>query len=295
VLMDVHMPVLDGLNATRRIRDDAAIPADVDLVVWLVHLLDDEKRIERYRARGGRALIVGWFWDNHHHLFENYAAARQCDFVVAGHAFAGSYLANRNAVALPPVPLCVTQWTATEARDFWAQSRVLERSDELYGGFVWYAFAEKRNRLLEALIGAGERQVYLLYESDLSRYFARSREERFREWAGYKVSLCLPLHDDLSQRMFDALLTGQIPLVPASLPDLPQVLTAAKRAALPIVTFDEMTVDSVRKAARSAVRLFDRSGPAGAERRHRYAVEHATLPARIETLLKNLREWSVRR
>ncbi|HZP11101.1 MAG TPA: glycosyltransferase [Nevskiaceae bacterium] len=275
--------------------DDAAIPADTDIVIWLVHLLDDEARLERFRKRVPNAIVVGWFWDNHHHLFENHAAARRVDFIVPGHAFAAGYLANREAVMVDSVPLCVTQWSASEAQAAWAEAGDQSRSDDLYGGFVWYAFAEKRNRLVEQLVAAGEKHVYLMDESDLSRYFARSRPERFREWASFKTSLCLPLYEDISQRFFDALLAGQIPIVPEAVPDLSSIVSKAQRASLPIVTFDAMTVDSVRKAHRRAIALFDKLGAKGAQRRHRYALEHAMLAPRIGEMLSMLGNWARRR
>ena len=103
-----------------------------------------------------------------------------------------------------PVPLCVSQWTDDEGARFFRNHALKNRSDSLYGGFIRYEFAEKRNRLIETLIADGSDGIYFLEEDKLTPYFGMSPEDRFADWASRKVSLCLPLDGDLSMRFFDA-------------------------------------------------------------------------------------------
>ncbi len=259
-----------------------------DIMIKLIHLLEDVDRIERVREVGYEGPIAGWFWDNHHQLFQNYDVAEALDLVIPGHGFAGRYLRNRHAIHLPPVPLGVTQWSAREAARYFLRHQDRPRHDDLYGGFVRYVFAPERNRLVEALMRNGHARIGFLEDNSLEDYFSWSPEERFKDWLGYKVSLCLPLARDLSQRLFDALLTGQVPIVPANVPDLDQVIDPALQARLPILKFDEYSVEAVSAAHSEAIVAFDRGGAEAAMARHRYVTEHHMFSGRIRSILRLL-------
>lgn len=259
--------------------------ADRDLVLWLVHLQNDTAAIAKLRQSGFGGPIVGWFWDNHHHMFVNYSVAEALDVAVPGHAFAAGYLANRRSVLAAPVPLCVTQWSAREAERCFATGMGKPRHDALYGGFVRYGFAKRRNEFVERLQEAGFDRLSFLEEATLQSYFGRSGEDRFADWMGHKVSLCLPLARDLSQRLFDALVTGQVPIVSSDIDDLDAVIPPAMQEALPIIRFDRYEVADVREAHARALAAYDAGGEAAALERHRYALDHHTFEVRISQIL----------
>jgi hypothetical protein len=260
------------------------------LVIALMHLHKEQPALEKLRQGGHDGPIAGWCWDNHQYVFENYTAVENLDVCIPGHAFAGNYLRSRRYFTIAPLPLCVTQWTAREARDFFKRHAHGGRSNDLYGGFVRYASAQKRNRLIEQLIADGKEGVYFLEEDALGRYFGLPLEERFQQWASHKVSLCLPLAGDLSQRLFDALLTGQIPLVPSDVHDLDQVIPPELQAELPIVRFSDYTAAAVEAVQAMALHLFDRDGKAGEIRRHRFALENHMFVLRIQRIISDLRQ-----
>lgn len=284
--------------AENRVRVDlvdsaAHAPPHIDLLIKLVHLQSDVEEIAAFRAVHPSVPVVGWFWDNHHHLFANYDVAEVLDVAIPGHAFAAAYLRNRHSVQLPGVPLCITQWSQREAERFYRRlGNRMPRTDVMYGGFVRYPFAEKRNALIERLLAAGEHGVYFLEENHLQRYFGKEQRERFGEWAQHKTSICLPLRGDLSQRLFDALLTGQVPIVAPDMPDLDRVLPAAVCEELSVVVFEDYTVEAVRDAHRRAVGLFDCGGTEAALARHRFALTHHTFPPRIADILKALKQFA---
>jgi hypothetical protein len=268
----------------------ARLPAgSVDILVKLVHLQSDVEELQALRDGGFAGPVVGWFWDNHHHLFANFDVAEQLDIAMPGHAFARHYLANTRALSGPSVPLCITQWSAREAASFWARCRDLPRSDRLYGGFVRYAFARKRNALIERLITESADDVYFLEEHALERYFGQPLEDRFREWAAHKVSITLPLAGDLSQRCFDALLCGQVPIVPSDVADLDAVVPPDLQARLPIIRFDRYDPAAVKEAHARALAAFDAGGPEAAEARHRFALDGHTFEARMLDIAARLR------
>lgn len=271
----------------------AELTRAVHLVVKLVHLQNDLDDIALLRTKCAGVPIVGWFWDNHHHVVPNHEVAEALDVVVPGHGFASKYLLNDNAICGGCLPLCVTQWSASEAARFFHRMPAVERNGELYGGFVRYSFATKRNKLIEELIAAGESGVYFLDESEIDAYFKKDTELRFREWSQFKVSITIPLSGDLSQRLFDALITGQVPIVAADVHDLDYVISRRMQEELPVIRFDEYSVDSVRAAHKLALAAFDRGGTAGVQRRHGFALHNHTFDARVRSLISLVRELSV--
>lgn len=268
----------------------AALGPGYDLLIKLVHLQYDADDVRAFRERNPDAATIGWFWDSHHHLDENFGVVEALDLVVPGHAFASSYLASDEALLGSTVPLCVSQWSQDEA-ERWADAVAApSRSDALYGGFVRYAFSARRNALIEGLIADGAPGVSFLEEHRLRDYFGRLPDERFREWAGHKASLCLPLARDLSQRFFDALLTGQVPVVAPDMPDLDLVVPPDRQAALGVVRFADYSVEAVRAAHAEALRRFDEGGVEGALARHRFARENHMLASRIDRIVEIARE-----
>lgn len=259
--------------------------AERDLVLRLIHLQHDVAAIARLRNSGFDGPIVGWFWDNHHHILVNYPVAEALDVAIPGHAFAAGYLANRRSMLTAPVPLCVTQWSAREAERCFAAGLGKPRHDTLYGGFVRYGFARRRNELVERLQEAGFDRLSFLEETTLRSYFGRSGEDRFADWMGHKVSLCLPLARDLSQRLFDALVTGQVPIVSSDIDDLDAVIPPEVQEALPIIRFDRYEVADVREAHARALAAYDAGSEAAALERHRYALERHTFEVRISEVL----------
>ncbi len=279
----------DRLCVTYHGNAAAIDPRGTDLVILLVHLYKEHEALRKLREGGFDGAVVGWFWDNHHHVFDNYAAAADLDICIPGHGFAAHYLRSHRNITAAPLPLCVTQWTASEAKRFFERYGGARRTDALYGGFVRYAFANKRNQLISSLLERGMEGVYFLEEDALERYFGLSLADRFKAWCSHKVSICLPLSGDLSQRLFDALLTGQIPIVPDDIHDLDQVIPRELQQQLPVVRFSAYTAAAVEEAHAKAIAHFNREGEAGVLRRHRFALDHTFAP-RIRSIVASLRE-----
>ena len=263
--------------------------ASLDLAIFLVHIQNEHLMMKELRSRGFDGPIVGWFWDNHHHYFANAEIAESLDITIPGHGFAEDGLRNRSSLLLPAIPLCTTQWTMKEAKSYFLKYSYLARSDELHGGFTWYDFAEKRNSLINAIQrDLPNTNVFTFTEENQKVYFGLSLEQRFSQWANYKTSLCLPLREDLSQRLFDALLTGQIPIVPNDVLDLNDVIPVELQQKLPIVTFQEYTVDSVKQAHQRALEQFDAEGASGIKRRHEFVLDKYMFPSAISSILKRI-------
>jgi tetratricopeptide (TPR) repeat protein len=278
----------DGMNVSFYDAIDPAVLASADLVISLVHIYKEHAALRKAREDGCETPIVGWFWDNHHHVFDNYRTASDLDICIPGHSFASSYLRSAKYLTAPAVPLCVTQWSAAEAAEFFKRYGRSERGDALYGGFVRYSMAAKRNRLIEQVIDAGMKGLYFLEEHALERYFGMSLDKRFEAWTAHKASLCLPLAGDLSQRLFDALLTGQVPIVPEDVYDLDQVIPSSAFEELPIIRLSAYHPDAVKEAHSRAIDCFNRQGYEGALRRHQYALKNHVFLSRVRSIISSL-------
>jgi hypothetical protein len=108
---------------------------------------------------------------------------------------------------------------------------------------------------------------------DQQHWFAKKVFERFAEMAGHKVALSVPVNNDVSMRIFDTLVTGQIPLVPFGLPGLEAAIPVALQRSLPVISFQPNDIASLRDAYARALAAFDAGGLAAADARHLYAMD----------------------
>jgi len=265
------------------------IEESADAALLLVHVFGEEEIIRKLRDAANKPVIVGWFWDNHHHLAHNHAIAKTLDVVVPGHGEFREYLRADTAVQWEPLPLCVTQWSREMCESVFKEKAHAARKSELYGGFVYYAYANERNDFITACVDTLENSaIDILTENKMGRYFDRSAADRFAEWCDYKVSLVVPLKRDLSQRFFDALLAGQIPLVPHEMGDFDDVISKELQEWLPVYRYSMKDIASVGEAHRQALAAFDQGGNAGIMRRHKFAADNHMFDNRIASMARAL-------
>ncbi len=261
-----------------------------DAIILLIHLYDELTTLKSLRSQGFSGLLIGWFWDNHHHYYENIQVVDWVDICIPGHGFTGEiFKGSWNIFSEEAVPLCSTQWTIEQAQEFFNLYGNQERSNQLYGGFTRYDFASQRNSLItQVQQKIPNNKVCLFDEADQEVYFGLNSEERFAQWTHYKVSLCLPLEGDLSQRFFDALLCGQIPILPESILDLDQVISPLIQESLPIIRFQNYTVENVQQAYEKAIHLFEEMGVEGITRRHKFVLENHMFVHRLQRIIDHL-------
>lgn len=263
--------------------------ADVDIVIATAHGGDQEANClwNFRRAFGDDTLIVSWLWDNHVSHIANLQTALASDLVFASHAYEAGYVHTPASLVGPHVPACSAQWTKHQAAAFFKASLPLPRRNKLLVNYVIQEPASMlRRRVLEEYRdGLVEADVFLMTKEERSRYFDLSRKERFFDWAKYKATIIVPMGRDLSTRVFDALLTGQVIIVPDLIADFDEVIPPQIHGQLGIVRTASLELNDVRKAARKALDLFDAMGESGICARHQYALEHHMLVNRVEQML----------
>ena len=239
------------------------------------------------KASGSGCTIAAWHFDNHHSYLWNVRLAAEADASFPAHVTARDYLARwaRSGLCGPIVPLCVTQWPRHELARLYADERGEGRADVLSGRFAYYPIARRRNRLVEEVRRQWPAAEFSLGFRFLQDYHMQSPRDRFLSWRRYKSSLVLPVLGDLSNRFFDALAAGQVPIVPRDILDFDRVIPPDEQASLPVVRLEEYTVDALRAAHAAALAAFDRGGEAKALERHRYALERHMLAHRIRDIV----------
>jgi hypothetical protein len=272
----------------------SAKPADFaspgTLIVLTGHTQGAEPGVLRaLKAAAPTGTVVVWLFDNHHGYLANALTAAAADLCFPAHPMPADYLSPIAPGRIGPVvPLATGQWSRPELAALYARFGAEPRSEALSGHYAFYAQAHRRNSLIAQIMGQWpEAQITL--NNDWS-YHSESPENRFLRWRRFKTSVCLPVANDLSNRFFDALAAGQVPIVTSDILDLDAVIPAADQASLPVVRLKDYTVSALRAAHEEAVAAFDRDGEAGAERRHRYVVERHMLAHRIQRILRLAKE-----
>jgi len=272
--IDLIIPSMDGSV------DDLE---GIDVVVMPIHVRNEHLLISKWRRLGLEAPVVGWLWDNHHSHIAHSELLPHLDVVVPGHSMPQGPLQDLGGIWTEALPLCVSQWTMNEVDSFtdgWNPSET--RSTTMMGGFVDYPSLGRRTKeLVEVMKIPGFEDVVLIDEDHLlDSYFALPGQSRFDQWSAHQTSLVWPLHGDLSQRFFDALLAGQVPVVVDAPRDLQTLLEQDPELADHVVISESTTTESLSEARQQALETFTRYGSEGVRYRHVTGRAH-TLEARL--------------
>lgn len=277
----VEFTILPDL--TTLLKSDAVF----DVAILCCHVLGEENAFLQMRERGLAKFYGAWFWDNHHHQTANLRTAMVADLLFVSHWHERGYLNHPRALAAAHVPLYSRQWSPGAVTHYYPAGLPSERLDGLFGGYGHYAWATARNQFLKSLQAACP--AHALSLGRLSAYFEIPPDERLHQWTARKVHLTVPINRDISTRIFEALMTGQIPLVPDDLPDFDRVITPQDQNALPVLRYRANDVDSAKAAWQKGVALFDQAGSDGIQRRYAFARDRHSLASRLVDFAEFLR------
>ena len=261
-----------------------------DIVIITAHGGDLSSVIWDMREKlDPRTLIVVWLWDNHLAWHTNLRTILASDFVFFSHSDEVNYLATPASVLCTHVPACTAQWTREEARQYFDLSGSARRKSKLLVNYVDYGFASRGEILRTLQSQVPQADVMMMPSDDRTRYFDKSPEARFREWASYKATIILPMTTDLSTRFFDAMLAGMVPIIADCITDLDKVISPEMQQNLGVIRLGDFDAKSLRSAARQALKKFDELGIDGVVARHRYACDGHMLTNRVHEILRVMR------
>ncbi len=267
------------------------IKRSFDIGIVCSHVTDgDVDAMIHIRASNLVQFLFVWTFDNHHNFLSNVRVNALSDAVVPAHNFCAGYMRTPSTVLGQHVPISTHQWSRETARRFFAETALAERKDGLQGGFISWSIGEREDLIKKCQVSLPDNAITILDSAWRQNYFDKSPRQRWDEWASYKAGLILPLTFDLSGRLFDSLITGQVPIVPTWFHDLDIVIPLEVQQSLPIIRFSEASVEAVEGAWKEALRRFATDGSQGALRRHRFAIDHHHLVNRIQAICHQVRQ-----
>lgn len=258
-----------------------------DLCVLTCHNENEEALLFKLRENNFAKLYFVWMWDNHHHFIGNLRTAVLADVVFPSHWHEHRYLSHPITVCGPHVPAYSRHWSANLICQLYPDGLPTIRSDAIFGGFGRYKWLPERNAFIESLMKQCPDHALSLV--DVDSYFRLPVAERLASWTNHKVHLVVPVAGDVSSRIFGALMTGQIPLVPDNVPDLDSVVSPQLQQSLPILRWKHGSTESARAAWRDGIARFDSDGAVGVSRRYAFARDHHGLTARLQSFANFVR------
>ncbi|MEX0807655.1 MAG: hypothetical protein WD044_02905 [Dongiaceae bacterium] len=280
-----HAPPVRSMRLVRDMAELDALDRRFDVCLLCNRVTDDELLLQHVRERNLADFVAVWTWDNHHSRRRNLQISALGDLVLPGHLFCAGYLKSPQTVLGAHVPLGTNQWSRARAASLFEQFHKAPRDDALHGGFIGWRIVPERATLVRACMDALDGHALRLLGSDARRgYFALDPADRWRDWSQHKVGLVLPFDRDLSTRFFDALLTGQVPILPDWCEDIDTVVPVPIQRALPVVRFSEPSVASIEAAWREALKRYDADGMDGVTRRHRFALDNHHFGLRLPSI-----------
>ncbi len=211
-------------------------------------------------------IFLAWDMDNHHWVEASTMLAGVSDMYFPAHNQNMWMLSRFNWLTCGPVPCATNQWSRKELADSLHAMLAIERSDEPLGQHMCYSPFTFRNQVAITMHLSYDRVGF--NDGDFHK---KSSQERLAEWMSHKVHWIIPALNDVPNRIFDALISGGIPIVPESLRYLVPV---SDIPAEHIVFYSPMDIVTPKKIVEAAVARFDAAGQDGIAARARYALEH---------------------
>jgi hypothetical protein len=259
---------------------------DPDIFIVTAHGADLTSGLNQAKQLYNKSLIAVWMWDNHISIEKNIRTSLAADLIFPSHLYNIDYLLNSVSAIVAYIPACSAQWTVQEARGIYNKYEAsIVRKEKVLLNYVDYEPTWRSSLLKHLNLSAPEADVIIMPRDDRSRYFEKTSEDRFIEWMSYKATLILPVDRDLSTRVFDALLSGQIVIVPSIIADLDFAIPKEIQAKYGIIHVPNLEIDTLRKAFVQAIKMFNESGKEGARQRHEYALSNHMLVNRIEQMM----------
>jgi len=197
---DLNQSVSDPVFYILQNNDLAGIDSQ-SLLKFSTHFLTSENQF-----------LIVWDTDNHHWSFFSSLLCLISDFYFPAHLERLSVLHSINSFIPMVVPVGSRQWSVSFLEEHQSFIREEPRDTGPWGLHHFYPHFEMRNSIIKTL---GEK-FPLVGFADVSK-INQTEEESFKQWAHYKSHFCAAVGGDLPYRVFDALITGGVAIVPADM------------------------------------------------------------------------------
>ena len=221
--------------------------------------------------------FIGWDWDNHHWVEMSTFLAAHCDIYCPAHHENLYLLSRYNWITAGPVYGSSVQWPRSFLTGHLPEILAAERSAAPLGMHIPYSKFSFRIQVISTL-----GQHYPSIGFSAHSFHRRAPGDRLKEWYSHKTHWIAPVLNDVPIRIFDALVTGGIPIVPDSLRFLPPINAIPREF---IAFYSPTDVMTPQACVERANRLFDAGGRDGVEARHRLALHKYHGEASVRQML----------
>jgi hypothetical protein len=170
-----------------------------------------------YYSTNPQAFFVIWDWDAQHWVEMSARLSMNCDAYISGNSENAFLLSHFNPINLGPIFIGAHQWS----REFIINNfdiLLQDRSDEPLGVHGFYSKYARRNRAVKTF-----GTTYPSVNFGSNEYKDRGELANLAEWAKHKVHFIAPVMGGVPIRVYNALITGGIPLVPSFYKSFPEV------------------------------------------------------------------------
>lgn len=267
----------EAIRAQKRVHIEGAV-----VIVNNNDVGQDQAAYADFYTRCNKTIFIAWDWDNHHWLDLSIFLAAHSDIYAPAHHENLYLLSRYNWATLGPVYCATVQWSRQFLADNVAKLVTAPRSNTPLGKHIPYASFRYRNRVVSTLS-----QHYPSIGFSDRNFHVRTPDERLHEWYSHKMHWIAPVLNDVAIRIFDALSTGGIPVVPASMQFLPPIRDISREH---IVFSTPDDIVNPKPLIERAVAMFDAAGADGIVARHRYALDHHHGDQRMADILRAVKE-----
>jgi len=241
-------------------------------------------RFLEFYSQANHLLFVIWDWDSQHWIQMSSILAMHSDFYISGTAENAFLLSHFNPWVLGPVFIGVHQWTRKFIIDH-MDCLFGDRTDSPFGLHVHYGKYPRRNRLI-ATLGQSFESVGFANND----YKLRSELENLQQWSSFKTHWIVPVLGGVPIRVYNAMITGGIPILPAFYKNMPEVALLGNTP----LYYDVPDLLEPEPIHRAAVAKFDSGGESGLIQRVTEVIARHHIDTRCESIFQMVEE-SVRK
>lgn len=229
------------------------------------------------QARNPSCAYVIWDFDNHHWFALSSMLAAIADLYVPTHSDQLEPLSRYNNIMAGPVGSGTIQWTKEYLTEHLDLIQKLDRSDDPLGTHIEYPQFPLRQKNLTIL-----HQTLPSVKLVDGSYHSRDMLDRFTEWCSHKSHWIVPVLNDAPIRIFDALITGGVPIIPRSLKYHKDIVNLWEH----VLFYDYEDIQNPLEITAKANAKFDEGGIGGVLARHQLIMNNYHVDNRVEAILK---------
>lgn len=229
-----------------------------------------------FQQRHPDSLFVIWDWDSQHWLYMSAMLAAHCDFYVPAASDNVYLLSHFNPQMIGPVFGAVNQWSRQFIGDHLDELRRPRRAAP-FGPHAYYDGFGRRNRAIVTLSRSFDSVGFVS-----NAFQKKSDLDNLVEWAAYQTHWIVPVLGGVPIRIYNALITGGIPIVPAHYRCMPEGALLGESALVHYQVVDLVEPQAVNA---EALARFEAGGELALLQRIVHACEHHHIDARIAQIL----------